>query len=67
MNIREKHHRDPQRRLPWAHCSLCGGELYPGDVCYIINGSTLCPNCLGDYAAQAFAAHRCTCGEEGLP
>lgn len=66
MNIREKHHRDPQRRLPWAHCSLCGGELYQGDVCWIINGSTLCRGCLGDYAAAAFAAHRRICGEEAL-
>lgn len=66
MRIREKEHRDPQRRPPRAHCSLCGGELYQGECCWVVNGSTLCRSCLGDYAARAFAAHRRTCGEEGL-
>ena len=64
MRIREKAHRDPQRRPPRAHCSLCGGELYQGDVYWSINGSTLCRGCLREYAAQAFAAHRRVCGEE---
>ena len=64
MRIREKAHRDPQRRPPRAHCSLCGGELYQVDVYWSINDSTLCRGCLGEYAAQAFAAHRRVCGEE---
>ena len=58
MKFRDKAHRDPQRRPPRAHCSLCGGELYQGDVCYVINGAVVCRSCLGDYAEQVFAAHR---------
>ena len=67
MTHQEKRQRDPQRRSPQAYCSLCGGELYPGDFYWSINGATVCRACLGDYAAQFFAAHRRTCGEEGLP
>ena len=67
MKIQERESNDPQRRRPQVHCTLCGGALYRGDVSYVINGAVLCQGCLGDYAAQAFAAHRWICGEEVLP
>ena len=65
MRLYKKIQRDPQRRPSRANCSLCGRELYQGDVCLQINGSTLCPECLGEYAARFFAAHRRVFGEEG--
>ena len=67
MKMYEKAQRDLQRRPPRGYCTLCGGELYRGDLCWIINGSVLCRGCLGEYAAQAFAAHRRVCGEEESP
>ena len=66
MRFQRREHKDPQRQPPMAHCSLCGGELYRGDMCWCINGAVLCRGCLGDYAVRFFAAHRRTCGEEGM-
>lgn len=65
MNLQKREHPDPQRRRSGAHCTLCGGELYRGDVYWVVNGAAVCRDCLGDYAAEFFAAHRRVCGEEG--
>ena len=38
-------------------CSLCRGELYPGDPYFELDGRTVCEDCLGRYAWGYFA-HR---------
>ena len=38
-------------------CSLCRGELYPGDPYYELDGRTVCEDCLGRYA-RGYFAHR---------
>ena len=45
-----------------AECDLCGGEIYRGRRYYRINGQTVCPDCLADYARAVFAGF--ACGEE---
>ncbi|MBQ1674690.1 MAG: hypothetical protein II069_01440 [Oscillospiraceae bacterium] len=52
-------HRD----APAVFCDLCGTELPPGGDCYRINGETVCPDCLAEYARQVFAPYRETVGE----
>lgn len=47
-----------------ALCHLCGGEIYRGEECWHINGETVCPACLEDYARQVFAPFCCRGGEE---
>ena len=42
---------------PAARCSLCGGELYPGDPYFELDGEAVCEDCLGRYARRYFA-HR---------
>lgn len=66
MKFQEKEHWDPQRRPVLGCCTLCGGELYRGDACYVINGAVLCRGCLGEWAERAFAVHRAVCGEEAV-
>ncbi len=51
--------RFPIRREEAADlCDLCGAELPPEATCYRINGETICPECLGEYARQVFAPYR---------
>lgn len=38
-------------------CTLCRGELYPGDPYFELDGRTVCEDCLGRYARSYFA-HR---------
>lgn len=38
-----------------ARCSLCRGELYPGDPYFALDGRTVCEDCLGRYARGYFA------------
>lgn len=45
-----------------AECDLCGGEIYRGRRYYRINGQTVCPDCLADYARAVFTGF--ACGEE---
>ena len=47
-----------------AECSLCGGELYEGEKCYVINGEVICGDCLEEYARQVFAGFARYAGEE---
>lgn len=37
-------------------CSLCAGELYPGDPYFELDGRAVCEDCLGRYARRYFAA-----------
>jgi len=36
-------------------CSLCAGELYPGDPYFELDGRAVCEDCLGRYARNYFA------------
>ena len=45
---------EPARAL---RCSLCRGELYPGDPYFALEGKTVCEDCLGRYA-RGYFAHR---------
>ncbi len=45
-------------RCPQARCSLCRGELYPGDPYFELEGRAVCEDCLGRYARRYFAAQR---------
>ena len=47
-----------------AECDLCGSDIYEGAPCYRINGTVLCPDCLGAFARDYFAAFACRAGEE---
>ncbi len=38
-------------------CSLCRGELYPGDPYFALEGKLVCEDCLGRYA-RGYFAHR---------
>lgn len=38
-------------------CSLCRGELYPGDPYFELEGRVVCEDCLGRYA-RGYFAHR---------
>ena len=55
---------DAQRRRPALECSLCGGELYPGDRYWQVNGVRSCRWCLDLLAQRELAAHMAVCGEE---
>ena len=50
--------------VPVAGCDLCGGELYRDETAYRINGETICPDCLADYARQVFSLYTFTVGRE---
>ena len=38
-------------------CTLCRGELYPGDPYFELDGRTVCEDCLGRYG-RGYFAHR---------
>ena len=46
-------------------CSLCGGELYPGDPYFALEGKLVCEDCLGRYARGYFAHRLRRVGERG--
>lgn len=46
--------RETEREL---QCSLCRGELYPGDPYFELEGRIVCEDCIGRYARRYFA-HR---------
>ena len=41
-----------------ARCGLCGGELYPGDLYFLLEGQRICEACLERYARRCFAHRR---------
>ena len=47
-------YKDAAREL---RCTLCRGELYPGDPYFELDGRTVCEDCLGRYA-RGYFAHR---------
>ena len=50
--------------LPPVYCGLCGREIPPGGRYWHINGQSVCPACLGDFARQEFAPCQLIRGEE---
>ena len=46
-----------RRTAQELQCSLCRGELYPGDPYYELEGRIVCEDCIGRYAGRYFA-HR---------
>ena len=49
---------------PPVCCGLCGREIAPGGRYWHINGQSVCPACLGDFARQEFAPCLLIRGEE---
>lgn len=47
------HHSVPRE----ARCSLCRGELYPGDPYFALDDRAVCEDCLGRYA-RGYFSHR---------
>ena len=45
---------DPQEIEEVGYCTLCDGEIYPDDDCYIIEGERIHEDCLTDYAKKYF-------------
>ena len=43
---------------PCAACDFGGCELYPGDVCYFVDGLTICEDCLIPFARRWLASFR---------
>ena len=39
-------------------CSVCMGEIYEGDTYYLIDGRTVCTDCLRDFAERYFLRQR---------
>lgn len=44
-------------------CSVCGGDIYRGEEYYRINGRSICPECLEDFARDYFRSFVCRGGE----
>jgi len=64
LRIIIRRQEDPQRQAPLHICSLCGGELYRGDLCRLFGGQVICEDCLEAFARAEFAAFEHICGEE---
>ena len=41
-------------------CSLCGGEIYLGQLYYEMDDRYVCPECLGEYAKSYFLSRQRT-------
>lgn len=54
---------DGQTAPPAAFCSICGREIYDGDVMYSLDGAAICEECLPELARREFAPMRTTGGE----
>ena len=48
-------------------CSLCGQEITPGEEYWYCNGSSVCRECLTDFARAELAPYRQTRGKEARP
>lgn len=65
MRTVHKKHRDRQRAVPAAECSLCGGGLYPGESCWRLAGRTLCGDCAAAWLLEELAHCRLRLREAG--
>ena len=55
MRTIHRRHRDRQRAYPAGMCDRCGGELYPGDVCWLLGGRRLCRACAPAWLLEELA------------
>ena len=58
MRIVHKRSRDPQRAYPAAECSLCGRELYRGEVCWRLSGRIVCEDCVVQWMMDELSPYR---------
>jgi formylmethanofuran dehydrogenase subunit E len=58
--------READGSAAMGECDLCGAELWRGGAYYRVNGETVCPDCLTDYARRVFAPFLRRMGEEDL-
>ncbi len=57
--------RYPLRRdAPVMLCRQCGCELFCDEIAYWLDGAAVCPECLTEYAREAFARYRIVVGRE---
>ncbi|MPM08406.1 hypothetical protein SDC9_54718 [bioreactor metagenome] len=45
-------YRDIQQEEPAAYCSICQGEIYQCDECYLISGEQVCERCVADFEKE---------------
>ena len=64
MRTIHRRHRDRQRAYPAGECGLCGAELYPGELCWLLCGARLCRSCA---AVRLRLAPRSAGGREVAP
>ena len=60
-----RHNRRPERHI--LACTLCGREIPFGAQYWYLNGSSVCPACLADFARGELAPYRQVRGEEDRP
>ncbi len=65
LRTTRKKTRDSQRVRPVGQCSRCGGEAYPGDLCWRLGGQTLCEDCLTPWLLAELAPFCTVRGEVG--
>lgn len=46
-------------------CTLCGAEICSGEDYWYCNGTSVCRDCLADYARRELAPYRQVRGREG--
>lgn len=46
--------RDRQADAAAFVCPQCGGELFPGDETYRVDGEAVCQGCFGDWVRELF-------------
>ena len=49
---------DRQQEKVFAHCACCGGEIYLGQLYYVIEEKLVCPDCLHEFARAYFLGSR---------
>ena len=57
--------RDPAETSPLETCQACGGDIYPGEDVYVVDGYILHhdPECLLGYALESGMLGEMTIGE----
>ncbi|MDR3207569.1 MAG: hypothetical protein LBT60_04475 [Oscillospiraceae bacterium] len=57
---------EPRPPKPAAHCDVYGCELYPGDLCFAVEGLLVCGECIGPFVRRWLEPRRRVMGEGGL-
>lgn len=48
-----------------CRCSVCGGEVYRGELIHYIDGKVVCPDCFFDFTFDYFSDRLCLAEELG--